>query len=80
MVLVAKNLPADAESASDMGLIPGLGRCPEVGNDTPLQCCCLENSMGKGAQQATVHGATKIRLLTLCHLFSQASENVKLIL
>ena len=80
MVLVAKNLPADAENASDMGLIPGLGRCPGVENDTPLQCCCLENSTGKGAQQATVHGATKTRLLTLCHLFSQASENVRIIL
>ena len=29
------------------------------GNGTPLQYCCLENSMGRGAWQATVHGVTK---------------------
>ena len=43
-----------------MGLIPGLGRSSRIGNGTPLQYSCLENSMGRGAWQATVHGATKI--------------------
>ena len=62
---MAKNLPPDAENASGMGLIPGLGRSPGVGNDTILQHCCLGNSMGRGAQQATVHGATKTLQLTL---------------
>ena len=30
-----------------------------VGNGTPLQYLCLENSMGRGAWRVTVHGATK---------------------
>ena len=40
-----------------MGLIPGLGRSLEVENGTLLQYFCLKNSTGKGAWQATVHGA-----------------------
>ena len=34
---------------------------PRVGNGTPLQYSCLENSMGRGAWQATVHGVAKSR-------------------
>ena len=45
---VVKNLPAIAEGARDAGSIPGLGRSPGVGNDNPLQYCCLENSMDRG--------------------------------
>ena len=44
MVLVVKNPPANAGEARDIGLIPGLGRSPRVGNDNPLQYSCLENS------------------------------------
>ena len=33
---VLKNLPANAGGAGDMGLIPGLGRCPRGGNSNPL--------------------------------------------
>jgi len=40
-------------------LIPRLGRSPEEGNGNPLQYACLENSMGGGARQATVHGGRK---------------------
>ena len=40
----------------DLGLIPGLERSPGEGTGYPL---CLKNSMNKGAQQATVHGAAK---------------------
>ena len=47
---VVKNLSADA---GDVGSFPGLGRSPGGGNDTPLQYSCLENSMGRGALQAT---------------------------
>ena len=32
----------------------GLG----VGNGNPLQYCCLENPMDRGAWRATVHGIT----------------------
>ena len=31
-----------------MGLIHGLGRSPEGGNDNPLQYSCLENPMDRG--------------------------------
>ena len=36
--LVEKNLPA---TAGDVGSIPGRGRSPGGGNDTPLQYFCL---------------------------------------
>ena len=35
------------------------GRSPGEGNGYPLQYFCLENSMGKGAWWATVHGVPK---------------------
>ena len=34
---------------ADLGLIPGLGRSPGVGNGNNLQYSCLENSMDRGA-------------------------------
>ena len=37
----------------DVGLIPGLGRPPGAGNGNPIQYSCLENSMDRGAWQAT---------------------------
>ena len=40
-------------------MIPGSGRSPGEGNGNPLQYSCLENSMGRGAWKATVHGITK---------------------
>ena len=40
----------------DLGLIPGSGKSTGEGNGYPLQCSCLENSMDRGAQWATVHG------------------------
>ena len=43
----------------DMGLIPGLGRSPQVGNGNLFQCSCLENSMDRGAWRVTVHWAAK---------------------
>ena len=46
-------------NVGDLGLIPGLGRCPGEGNGNPLQYSCLENSMDRGALWATVHGVTK---------------------
>ena len=49
VALVIKNLPAKAGDARDVGLIPGLGRCPGVENDNSFQYSCLENSMGRGA-------------------------------
>ena len=38
---------------------PWLGRSPGEGNGNPPQHSCLENSMGRGAWRATVHGVAK---------------------
>ena len=46
-------------SAGDLGLIPRLGRSPGEGKAYPLQYSGLENSMDRGARQATAHGITK---------------------
>ena len=44
-----------AQSAGDLGLIPGSGRAPGEGNGSLLQYSCLENSMDRGAWWATGH-------------------------
>ena len=46
-------------NAGDQDSIPGSGRSPGEGNGYPSQCSCLENSMDRGAWQATVHGVTE---------------------
>ena len=51
-----KNPPANA---GDVGLIPGSGRSPGGGNDSPLQYSCLENPMDRGSWRATVLGVAK---------------------
>ena len=48
-----------AYNSGDMGLIPGSGRFSGEGNGNPLQYSCLENSIDRGACQATVHGVAK---------------------
>ena len=53
---MVKKLPADAGDARDVGLIPGSGKSPGVGNGNLLQYSCLKNSMDRGAWWATVHG------------------------
>ena len=58
-MLVVKNLPASGGDISDVGLIPGSGRSPAEGNGNPLQYSCLENPMGRGGWQATVHRVAK---------------------
>ena len=40
---------ASVYNGVDLGLIPGLGRCPGEGNGNPLQDYCLENPMNRGA-------------------------------
>ena len=48
-----------AHNAGDLGLIPGSGRSPGEGNGYPRQYSCLENSIDRGAWQATVLGVAK---------------------
>ena len=57
--LLDGNPTANTGDAKDVGLIPGSGRSPGVGNGKPLQYSCLGNPMDREAWQATVHGVTK---------------------
>ena len=59
VALVVKNPPANAGDARNVGSIPGLRRSPGEGNGNPLQYAFLENSMDRGAWQATVRGVAK---------------------
>ena len=52
---MVKNVLANAGDPGDVGSIPGLGRSLGEGNGNPLQYSCLENPIGRGAWQATVH-------------------------
>ena len=59
MVLMVKNLLANAGDIRDLDLIPGWGRSPGGGHGYLLQYSCLENSMDRGAWWATVFGVAK---------------------
>ena len=53
------NPPASTEDAKRWGFDPWIGKIPWIGNGNPFQYSCLENSMDRGAWQATVHGVAK---------------------
>ena len=55
VVLVVKNLPADAGDVRDVSSIPGSGRSPGGGRGNLLQGSWLENAMDRGAWRASVH-------------------------
>ena len=59
MVLVVKNLSANAGDLRDVGSIPGYGRSPGGGNGNPLQYSCLGNPMERRAWRAIVHKIAK---------------------
>ena len=59
VVLLVKNLPANAEDARGKSSIPESGRSLGGRNGYPLQFSCLENSVDRGAWQATAHGVTE---------------------
>ena len=44
----------------DAGLIPDWGRSSEEGHGNPFQDSCLENTMDRGAWQATVHRVAQL--------------------
>ena len=56
VVQTVKNLPAMQKIQVRS---PGWEDPLEEGNGNPLQYSCLENSMDRGAWQATVHGVAK---------------------
>ena len=61
LVLLVKNLPANAGDTRDSGSIPELGRSPGERNVNPFQCSCLENPKDREAWQVTVHRVAKSR-------------------
>ena len=60
-------------NAGDPGLIPELGRSPGEGNGNPLQYSCLENSMDRGAWQATFRGVERVGHDIATNIFSHAT-------
>ena len=40
--------PANAEATEEEGSIPGSGRSPAGGPDSPLRCSCLGNPVDRG--------------------------------
>ena len=88
VVLVVKNLPANAGDVRVAGSIPGLGSSPGEVNGNPLQYACLENPMDRGAWRATVHRVTKSRTQlkqfsthTFMHLYmSRSSEYMSILI
>ena len=58
---MVKNSPANERDIRSAGLIPGLGKPPDGGQDTPLQYSYLENLMDRGAWWAMVHRVSKSR-------------------
>ena len=46
-------------NAGDLGSIPGLGRSPGEGNDSPLQYSFLENFMVRGTCRTTVQWVSR---------------------
>ena len=61
MTLVVKNPPANSGDIRDTSSIPGLGRCPGVGNGNPPQYSCLKKSHGERSLQAAVQRVAKSR-------------------
>ena len=59
MVLVVKNVPANAGDIRDVGLILALGRSPGGGHGNPPQYSFLENLLDSGAWWVIVHRVTK---------------------
>ena len=68
-----KTRDPSAYNAGDPCLIPGWGRSPGEGNGNTLYYSCLENSMDRGAQWATVHGVAKSRTQLIDPASKQAS-------
>ena len=61
VVLVVKNLPANAGDIGDAWSVPGLGRSPGEGHGNRLQYSSLENPMDKGVSRAAFHRVAKSR-------------------
>ena len=76
MLVVIKNPPANAGHIRDAGSIPGLGRSTGGGHGNPLQYCCLENPMDRGAWRATVQGLKELDMTEATEHTAQTSQRI----
>ena len=60
VVLVVKNLPADAGDTGDPASIPGSGRSPRGRHGNPLQYSCLKNPMDRGTWWLQSMGSQRV--------------------
>ena len=58
---MAKNPPANAGDAGDIGSIPGLGRSPGEGNGNPLQYSCWEIPWTEEPGRLQFTGSQRVR-------------------
>ena len=56
---VVKSPPTMQETQETQALIPGLGRCPGIGNGNPLLNLAWKISVGRETWQAAVHGVAE---------------------
>ena len=75
VVLVVKNLPANAGDIRDTGSIPESGRSPGGKHGNSLQYSCLENPTDRGAWRVMVHRVAKSQT-SLKRLRSSSSKGV----
>ena len=68
VVLMVKNLPANAGDIREACSVPGSGRSPGGGSGNPLQYSCLENPMDRGAWRATGQGLKESDTTEAAHL------------
>ena len=78
VVLVVKNLPANAGNSRGTVSIPDLGRYPGRGHGNPLQYSCLGNPKDRGTWQATAHGVAKSQTRLSTHTHNVQNENIQM--
>ena len=71
------------EMQADVSSIPRSGKSPGGGHGNPFLYSCLENSMDRGAWQATLHGITELditeQLTHSCYVLLRAYQVVLLV-
>ena len=70
------NPPANVGDAGDVGSVPESRGSPGEGNRNPLQYCCLENPMDKGAWRATVQGLKELDMTEATEHTAQTSQRI----
>ena len=76
--LSSKESAGNAGAEGDWNSIPGSGKYPGRGSNNPLQYSCLENSMDRGASQASCCGVAKSRTLLKWHSSSSRLSQCEL--